>query len=69
MALSLFVGLNGAAQKTANYHTPAEQTGVAIGTGIGVAMVLFVWVLGTVILGFMMMFTRGRRESTTMERP
>ena len=69
MAWWLFAGLAGNGQHMSTLHSSAERTGAAIGTGLGITMVLFVWVLGTVILGFMMMFTRGRREITTVERP
>jgi hypothetical protein len=55
-------------QKAQDYHTHAEQTGVAIGATVGAAFILFVWVLGAAILGMMMIFTRGRREITTIER-
>lgn len=68
MAGALISGLNGASNHTAALHSEAERAGASIGTGLGVAFVLFLWVLGTIIFGFMMMFTRGRRELITMER-
>ncbi len=69
MAWALFMGLANLGQHNATLHTSSERTAATIGGGIGLTMVLFLWVLGTVILGFMMMFTRGRRELTTVERP
>lgn len=37
----------------------AAQAGTAIGGTIGTGMILSIWVFGTIILGFMMFFTRG----------
>lgn len=39
----------------------AEQTGFAIGTGIGIALLLMLWVVGDVILGLFALLTRPRR--------
>lgn len=39
--------------------TEAEQAGAAIGTGISVIMILFVWCIGAVITGLLAMVTRG----------
>lgn len=36
----------------------AEQTGAAIGTSIGVMLILGIWVIGDIILGLFVMFTR-----------
>lgn len=36
----------------------AERTGAQIGTGIGVMMILTVWVIGDIILGLFVLFTR-----------
>ncbi|MEM1429082.1 MAG: hypothetical protein AAGG09_06470 [Pseudomonadota bacterium] len=38
--------------------TAAERTGTEIGAGIGVAMILIVWALGTVIFGLLTLLTR-----------
>lgn len=46
----------------------AEKAGAMIGAGIGVTMILWVWVFGAFILGLMMLFTRGRKEIITVER-
>ena len=68
MALWLFAGFNSATTVYSGVHSDAARAGATIGVGLGVGFVLVVWVLGTVILGFMMMFTRGRRELITEER-
>ena len=45
MALWLFGGMN-AATEGMNAMSDAEKAGAAIGTGLGVAMILSVWVFG-----------------------
>ncbi len=59
-ALMLFWAIAGfnTATKDIGTLTGAEQAGAAIGTGIGMAMVLTVWVLGAIILGMFVLFTR-----------
>ena len=36
----------------------AEQAGAAIGTGIGAMLILGIWVVGDIILGLFVLFTR-----------
>jgi len=36
----------------------AEAAGAAIGTGIGVTLLIFIWLIGAVILGIMALLTR-----------
>jgi len=36
----------------------AEQAGAAIGTGIGMALLLGIWVIGSIILGLFVLLTR-----------
>jgi ssDNA-binding Zn-finger/Zn-ribbon topoisomerase 1 len=36
----------------------AEAAGAAIGTGLGITMIVFVWLFGAVILGLMALLTR-----------
>jgi len=36
----------------------AEKAGAAIGTGLGAAMILSIWVIGDIILGLFVLFTR-----------
>jgi len=67
MAWGLFSGL----AKTTDHYTTigsdAERTGAAVGTALGVGVILFMWVAGAVILGLMMLFTRGKRVLVTRE--
>ena len=52
------VGGMGAATKGMEAMTEAEKIGAAIGTGIGAAMILGLWVFGDIILGLFVLFTR-----------
>ncbi|MCA1490481.1 hypothetical protein I6F11_06045 [Ensifer sp. NBAIM29] len=57
MAIWLVAGFNKATEGYENL-SGAEQAGAAIGTGIGMTMVLVTWVLGAIILGMFVLFTR-----------
>jgi hypothetical protein len=63
----LIFGIGGA---TEGYEqmSEAEQAGTAIGAGIGVMMILTIWVLGDIILGIGVLLTRGRKIITTTEQ-
>ena len=52
------VGGMGAATEGMQAMSEAEKAGVAIGTGFGVAIILSIWVIGDIILGLFVMFTR-----------
>lgn len=67
MAVSLFVGLNSAGEIMNNSASVAEKAGAAIGATLGTGMVLTFWVMGTVILGLMMLFTRGKKVIVTKD--
>lgn len=45
----------------------AERAGAAIGAGIGVTFLLFVWGVGDVILGLFVLFTRRKKIITVDE--
>lgn len=59
MVLWLIGGLNSVSKMQA--VTDAEKAGAAIGTGIGVTMILIVWVIGDIITGFLALMTRPKR--------
>ena len=42
--------------------TDAEAAGAAIGTGIGVTLLVIIWVVGDIILGLFYLFTRPTRQ-------
>lgn len=69
MALWVYLGITGASTRIAPIQSGAERAAATIGSGIGLSLVLIIWVIGTAILGTMMLFTRGRRETITTERP
>jgi len=45
----------------------AQRSGAAIGATLGVGIILFFWVAGTLIFGALAFFTRGRREIIEVE--
>ena len=53
-----FIGGMGAATDGMDAMSEAEKAGAAIGTGIGAAMILSIWVIGDIILGLFVLFTR-----------
>lgn len=61
MALWIFSGINNATESMAGM-SGAEQVGAQIGTGIGVALVLGIWVVGDIILGLLVLFTRPKAD-------
>jgi hypothetical protein len=52
------IGGVGATTEGIEAMNEAEQAGVAIGTGLGVMMIMTVWVIGDIILGLFVLFTR-----------
>lgn len=57
MAIWLVSGM-GAATQGMETMSAAEKTGAAIGTGIGAALILGIWVFGDIILGLFVLLTR-----------
>jgi len=53
----LFGGLHDAS-KGMEAMSSAQQTGAAIGAGIGATMIIVIWALGDIILGTLTFFTR-----------
>lgn len=54
----MIAGVGGAADTINTAGSEAEQAGAAIGTGLGAMMIMFIWVVGDVILGLFVLFTR-----------
>jgi hypothetical protein len=42
-------------------HSTAEKLGTGIGAGVGITMLLVLWALGDLILGIMVLVTRGNK--------
>jgi hypothetical protein len=59
MAFSLFKECS-ATLPNINSGNEYEQAGAALGTGLGISFLLFVWLAGDVILGMAAFFTRGK---------
>ena len=57
MVVWLISGI-GAATEGMDVMSEAERAGATIGTGIGVALILGIWLIGDVILGLFVLFTR-----------
>lgn len=54
MVLWIWAGTQGAVESQAGL----SGAGAAIGTGIGVTLLIFVWLIGAIILGIMALLTR-----------
>jgi len=61
MLWAMFKGMGSASDSMLSSASDAERTGSAIGTGIGMTFLLFIWVAGAVILGFFTILTRPKR--------
>jgi hypothetical protein len=57
MLIWLISGLSSVTEGT-ELLSEAEQIGTAIGAGLGVAMLAGIWVIGDIILGLFVLFTR-----------
>ena len=68
MAVWIWLAFSATSSVMQTSASGAESTGAAIGGGLAVTMILFIWFLGIVILGIMMLFTRGRKIIETVER-
>lgn len=66
MLYSCATGMAGVNEQTATM-TESERAGAAIGTGLGLFMILGIWAAGALILGFAVMFTRGNKIIRTIE--
>lgn len=61
MAYGLIAGLADVSDQHTQLTTAAEKAGSAIGTGLGVTLILILWAMGAVILGLLAVLTRGPR--------
>lgn len=58
MLIWIVGGVGGNMDTINNGATEAHRAGAAIGTGIGAMMLLTLWVIGDIILGLFVLFTR-----------
>ena len=61
MFIILVQSCGGASEVIASSQNEYEQAGAAIGTTIGVGLILTLWVLVDIILGLFVLFTRPKR--------
>lgn len=54
----LFAGTGASTDVVNHASSEAGKAGAEIGRGLGVMMILFLWVVGDIILGMLVMFTR-----------
>jgi hypothetical protein len=57
----MLTGLIGAGEVIETAQSDAERAGAAIGTTLGVGFVMVFWVMGDIILGLAVLFTRPKR--------
>jgi hypothetical protein len=57
MLLWVVSGFNASTEKMAGL-SGSEHAGAAIGTGIGIVLLMLLWAIGDVILGMLVLFTR-----------
>lgn len=58
MLVWLVAGMQGAAETMQKATSEAQQAGATIGTGLGAAFVIGIWMAGDVILGLFVLLTR-----------
>ena len=58
MIYCLVAGLSGSGEVVTNAVSDAERAGAAIGTGLGVMAIGGIWVIGDIIPGILVLFTR-----------
>ncbi|PZD62289.1 hypothetical protein ARC310_11605 [Pantoea ananatis] len=58
MIYCLIAGLGGSGEVVNNATSDAERAGAAIGAGLGVMAIGGIWVIGDIILGMLVLFTR-----------
>jgi len=61
MFVILFKSCGGASEIITSSQNEYEQAGAALGTTIGVGLILTLWVLVDIILGLFVLFTRPKR--------
>lgn len=58
MAIWLFSALAGVGDAASTATTDAEKAGAAIGATLGLGFLLGIWVIGDIILGLLVLFTK-----------
>lgn len=58
MIIGLVNGLNATSEVGKTAVTEAEKAGAALGAGLGISMILGIWVIGDIITGLLAIMTR-----------
>ena len=58
MLLWMFGGIGAGSEAISSAQNEAQQAGAAIGTGIATMMIGGIWLVGDVVLGLLVLFTR-----------
>ncbi|RUW62123.1 hypothetical protein [Mesorhizobium sp. M7A.F.Ca.US.008.03.1.1] len=61
MGLWMFAGIKGASQQYQATTDAASHVGTAIGGSIAIGILLWIWVFGDIILGLLVLLSRGKR--------
>jgi hypothetical protein len=67
MGLWLLLAVSSTSDLYSHSRNAVEQAGTAIGATVGVMLILTIWVLISLLLGLMLLFTRGKTISITRE--
>ena len=67
MIVWIIFGFNAASESMQGTVNDAERAGAAIGTTLGMGMLIVLWALGDVILGMFVQFTRRKKMIETEE--
>lgn len=67
MLVWLVGGFSAASQHVGNATSEAARAGAAIGTALGVGMIMTIWVMGDVIIGILVLLTRRKKVIETEE--
>ena len=67
MAFWLIGGMSDASDSMSELTSEAEQIGAAIGTGLGAAMIVGIWIAGVIILTPVLFLTRGKKVLEKIE--
>jgi hypothetical protein len=61
--------VSSSAQHVGQLSDKASKVGATISATIGFTMILWIWLFGAIILGLMMLFSRGKKIIVTKEIP
>lgn len=61
MLIWLFAGFSAAGEAMSGTVNDAERAGAAIGSTLGLGMIIVLWAMGDVILGMFVLFTRRKK--------